>query len=122
MVVTAVAVTEQSTKKRNILFICSKNQWRSPTAEHIWRKHPKLNVRSAGTSSKAKKTVSSKDIDWADTIFVMEEEHKSRLKSEFSRLVSNKTIHVLDIPDEYHYMDSALIKELESAVASLLKL
>tara|TARA_R110001592_G_scaffold363175_1_gene680969 strand:- start:8875 stop:9135 length:261 start_codon:yes stop_codon:yes gene_type:complete len=84
--------------------------------------HPKLNVRSAGTSPKAKKTLSSKDIHWADTIFVMEEKHKSRLQSEFSRLLSNKTLHVLDIPDEYQYMDSALIKELESAVGSLLEL
>lgn len=122
MVAMEVVVTEQSTKKRNILFICSKNQWRSPTAENIWRKHPKLNVRSAGTSPKAKKTVSSKDILWADSIFVMEEKHKSRLKSEFSRLLSNKTLHVLDIPDEYQYMDSALINELESTVGSLLEL
>jgi len=107
---------------RNILFICSKNQWRSPTAETIWRKHPKLNVRSAGTSTKARKTVSSTDVSWADIILVMEEKHKNRLKADFSKLLSHKTIYVLDIPDEYQYMDPNLIKELESAVGSLLAL
>ncbi len=107
---------------RNILFICSKNQWRSPTAENIWRKHPDLNVRSAGTNTKARKTVSSTDITWADIIFVMEEKHKNRLKADFSRMLTHKTIHVLDIPDEYQYMDSDLIDELESSVGSILGL
>ena len=122
MVVTEVAVTDPLAKKRNILFICSKNQWRSPTAETIWRKHPSLNVKSAGTSTKARKTVSSSDITWADAIFVMEEKHKNRLKADFSRMLSHKTIHVLDIPDEYQYMDSDLIDELESSVSSILDL
>ena len=107
-------------KMKNILFICSRNQWRSPTAETMWRKHPDLNVRSAGTSPKAKKTVSAKDISWADTIFVMEEKHKNRLKAEFTRMLTNKTIHVLDIPDDYQYMDSELVRELESAVVPYL--
>ncbi|MFK7789851.1 MAG: phosphotyrosine protein phosphatase, partial [Phycisphaeraceae bacterium] len=41
----------------NMLFICSKNQWRSPTAEQIYRSDPRLNVRSAGTSSSARHKV-----------------------------------------------------------------
>jgi predicted protein tyrosine phosphatase len=122
MVATEVVVTESSIKKRNILFICSKNQWRSPTAETIWRKHPSLNVKSAGTSTKARRTVSSTDITWADTIFVMEEKHKNRLKADFSRMLSHKMIHVLDIPDEYQYMDVDLVNELESAVSAILDL
>ncbi|ARU54123.1 MAG: phosphotyrosine protein phosphatase [Pseudomonadales bacterium] len=101
---------------QNLLFICSRNQWRSPTAETLWRKHPNFNVRSAGTSPKARKTVSSADIRWADIIFVMEEKHKNRLKAEFTRMLNHKPVHVLDIPDDYQYMDEALIKELESSV------
>lgn len=53
---------------RNILFICSKNQWRSPTGEQIFKKYAELNVRSAGTSASAKKTVNAKDILWANTV------------------------------------------------------
>ena len=100
----------------NLLFICSRNQWRSPTAESIWRKQSGFNARSAGTSPRAKKTVSSTDISWADVIFVMEQKHKNRLKAEFTRMLDHKTLHVLDIPDEYQYMDPELIDELESRV------
>ena len=63
----------------NVLFICSKNQWRSPTAEQIYRQRPLINVRSAGTARSAKRQVSSADIQWADIILVMEDKHKKRL-------------------------------------------
>jgi predicted protein tyrosine phosphatase len=105
---------------KNILFVCSKNQWRSPTGEQIFKKHAELNVRSAGTSASARKTVNVKDIQWAETIFVMEEKHKSRLNAEFSRLLKYKDILVLDIPDEYQYMDEELIDILEQSVSSYL--
>jgi len=108
--------------RRNILFICSRNQWRSPTAEQIWRKHPMLSVRSAGTSPTARRKVSEDDIRWADVIFVMEEKHKSRLVAEFTRLIKNKTVYVLDIPDEYRYMDPELVAQLEQSVGALLEL
>lgn len=107
---------------QNLLFICSSNQWRSPTAEALWRKHPSFNVMSAGTSPKARRTVGSADIQWADIIFVMEHKHKSRLKAGFARLMQHKQVHVLDIPDEYQYMDQALVEELEASVGSYLDL
>jgi predicted protein tyrosine phosphatase len=108
--------------RRNILFICSRNQWRSPTAEQIWRKHPLLSVRSAGTSPSARRKVSEDDVRWAEVIFVMEEKHKSRLCAEFTSFIKNKTIHVLDIPDEYKYMDPELVELLEQSVDALLEL
>lgn len=108
--------------KINALFICSKNQWRSPTAEQMWRKHPAVSARSAGTSPNARHTVSAEDIQWADVILVMEEKHKSRLKAEFTRLLDHKLIHVLDIPDDYKYMDPELVEMLEQSVSSLLRL
>ena len=101
---------------QNLLFICSRNRWRSPTAEEVWLKHPDFNARSAGTSPRARKTVSSSDIRWADVIFVMEKKHKNRLKAEFTRMLDHKPLHVLDIPDEYKYMDEELVKELETSV------
>lgn len=107
-------------KKTNLLFICSRNQWRSPTAEQMWRRSEKFNARSAGTSQKAKKTVGSADIEWADIIFVMESKHKSRLTAQFAPLLDHKKIHVLGIPDDYRYMDPELVSELEAAVSVLL--
>jgi len=104
----------------NILFICSRNQWRSPTAEQIWRQEKGLSVRSAGISNSAKRKVSEKDIDWADLIFVMEQTHKKRLRSLCNQKTLNKPIFVLDIPDEYPYMDQELITLLRQAVDPVL--
>ncbi|CAM2011628.1 low molecular weight protein tyrosine phosphatase family protein [Acanthopleuribacter pedis] len=105
----------------NLLFICSRNQWRSPTAEQIWRKDPNVSVRSAGTSPKARRTVSAADIRWADLILVMEGKHRNRIKASFSALLDHTPIHVLHIPDEYRYMDPELIEILESAVSRILE-
>lgn len=99
----------------NLLFICSRNQWRSPTAEKVY-KQKGFSARSAGTSPNAKKTISVSDIKWADVIFVMEKKHKNRIVAEFTRLVEHKPIHILDIPDEYKYMDPDLISFVEDIV------
>jgi len=107
--------------RTNLLFVCSRNKWRSPTAEEIWKKHPNYNARSSGTSPKAKKTISPADIRWADIIFVMEKKHKNRLISEFTRLLEYKPLYVLDIPDEYQYMDDELVAELEIKVNTVLR-
>lgn len=105
----------------NLLFICSRNQWRSPTAEEVWRKRPGFQVRSAGTSPKAKRTVSPADIRWANIIFVMEKKHKNRLVAQFTRMLEHKAIHILEIPDEYQYMDQELIEELEDKVGAIVE-
>ena len=109
-------------ERRNVLFVCSRNQWRSPTAEQVWRRHPQLNVRSGGTSPSARHTVSDADIEWADVVIAMEQKHKSRLVAEFTRLLEGKTVHVLDIPDDYRYMDPELVELLEQSVGSVLGL
>lgn len=118
----SVEVTQVSNDRLNVLFICSRNHWRSPTAETVWRKHPALSVRSAGTSPNARRHVTAGDLRWCETIFVMEEKHKSRLQAEFGRLVEHTPIHVLDIPDEYKYMDPELVTELRQSVAGILGL
>jgi predicted protein tyrosine phosphatase len=104
----------------NILFLCSKNQWRSPTAEKIFQKEPGLSVRSRGTSRRARRTVNAQDLQWADLVFVMETKHKQRLRADFPGETKFKRIHVLDIPDDYHFMDPELIELLKSSVAPLI--
>ena len=105
---------------QNLLFICSRNQWRSPTAEKIYSRDERVAVRSAGTSPRARKTVNAKDIEWAETIMVMEHKHKERLKASFGRLLEYKKIIVLDIPDEYHYMDEELVELVRASVEGYL--
>ena len=106
---------------QNLLFICSRNQWRSPTAEKIYSKDPRVNVRSAGTSPRANRTVNAKDLQWADLIFVMEYKHKDRLKAEYNRVIQYKKIIVLDIPDDYLYMNEELVEILRVSIEGYLE-
>jgi predicted protein tyrosine phosphatase len=105
----------------NLLFICSRNQWRSPTAENIFKGKQGMQVRSAGTENSARIRVSEKMLLWADIIFVMEKKHKVRLTEKFPSVISQKEIIVLDIPDEYHFMDPELIEILKTSVEPYLK-
>jgi predicted protein tyrosine phosphatase len=95
----------------NLLFICSKNQWRSPTAELLFKDHPEHIARSAGTSEKARIKVTQKMIDWADVIFVMENRHRDILKQQFH--LTNKDLIILDIEDNYAFGDIELIEILK---------
>lgn len=118
----AQAHATTANEKIHVLFICSRNQWRSPTAERIWKDHPQVMPRSAGTSPNARHPVSADDIRWAHVILVMEHKHRSRLVAEYARLMEHKPVHVLDIPDDYGFMDPELVAELEQAVPPLLGL
>jgi protein-tyrosine phosphatase len=100
----------------NILFVCSRNNWRSPTAETIYKNRQDLNVKSVGTESSAKVKVSSKSVLWADMIFVMETKHRQRLFDNFPNEMNNKKIVVLDIEDDYKYMDKELIDMIKVSV------
>lgn len=100
---------------KNLLFICSRNQWRSPTGERVYSQKG-FNARSAGTSPNAKRTVSVGDIRWATHIFVMEKKHKQRLIAKFTRLLEYKSIVILDIPDDYQFMDEELVSILNDSV------
>jgi predicted protein tyrosine phosphatase len=107
-------------ERRNVLFVCSRNQWRSPTAERVFRRHPLMSTRSAGTSPNARRTIGEDDLRWADEVMVMENKHRDRIAAAFPRLVEALPIHVLDIPDEYRYMDPELVELLELIVEPLL--
>lgn len=104
----------------NVLFVCSKNKWRSPTGEAVFRSDNGLSVRSAGTSRSAKHTISVADIRWADVIFVMEDKHASRLRAQFRDEVRYKTMHTLDIPDLYRFMDPDLVEILRAKAEPLI--
>jgi len=106
----------------HVLFVCSRNRWRSPTAERLFHRHPHIAARSAGTSAQARHRINVADIRWADVIVVMEPKHKQRVAAEFGRLLTGKPMHVLDVPDEYGYMDPELVALLEQALPAILPL
>ncbi|AFD05931.1 low molecular weight protein tyrosine phosphatase family protein [Solitalea canadensis] len=103
----------------NILFVCSKNKWRSRTAETIFQQLPDHVVKSAGTSDDARIKLTAKHIDWADLIFVMEIKHRQIINKKFPNAASKKLV-ILDIPDDYQYMDKELIFTLQTAVEPFL--
>ena len=100
----------------NILFICSRNKWRSATAEAIYKGRTEHQFKSAGTEPSAVTKVSAKHITWADLIFTMEKRHKQRLLEKFPGDTRYKKIIVLDIPDEYQYMDEELVEMIRTSV------
>jgi protein-tyrosine phosphatase len=100
----------------HLLFLCSRNQWRSPTAETLYARHPHHQAKSAGLAASANTRVTLKLIAWADIIFVMEHKHKTIVHERFANALGNKKIVVLDIADEYTYMDPELVTMIRSAV------
>ena len=103
-----------------LLFVCSQNQLRSPTAEAIFAEYEGLEVDSAGINRGAEIPLSSEAIQWADIIFVMEASHRNKLSKNFQPWLKNKRVVCLDIPDEYEYMEPALIELLKRKVLPLL--
>lgn len=101
---------------KKVLFLCSKNKLRSPTAEAIFSEVEDWQVCSTGISNDAEVHVSLEDIEWADYIFVMENVHKRKLSNKFGHALKQQVIISLDIPDNYEYMDPELIKILKEKV------
>jgi predicted protein tyrosine phosphatase len=102
-----------------VLFVCSMNKWRSRTAEEIYRRNPELEVRSCGTSARARRRLSRDDVAWAE-IIVMENKHRSRILADYARDAGYVPIHVLDVEDRYRYMDPELVAELQAAIDPIL--
>lgn len=105
---------------KHVLFVCSQNRLRSPTAEQVFASHPGIECASAGTNHDADNPLTPELVDWADLIFVMENSHRDKLASRFKLNLSNTRVVCLDIPDEYDYMDPGLVRLLRAKVLPLL--
>ena len=57
--------------------------------------------------SEANRRISEDDLRWADVVFAMEREHQVWLSTRFEGL-QLPPVEVLDIPDEYEYMEPQL--------------
>jgi predicted protein tyrosine phosphatase len=101
---------------KRVLFICSRNQLRSPTAEQVFSTWPGLEVASAGLDPISLEPVSPELLEWAEVIFVMERAHRNKLSKKFRAHLKNQKIVVLGIPDDYEYMDPRLVTLFEKLV------
>jgi predicted protein tyrosine phosphatase len=79
------------------------NKQRSLTADHLYRNDARIEVRSAGVRSEAKRRVGEEDLRWADIVFAMEHEHKTWISTRFEG-IDLPPIEVLDVPDDFAYM------------------
>ena len=105
---------------KNILFVCSQNKLRSPTAEQVFADWPDIQVSSAGTNNDAENPLSGEQIEWADIIFVMERAHRNKLQKKFRSELKDKRLICLHIPDEYEFRDPALVELLKQKIPGYL--
>lgn len=116
--------------REHLLFICSRNQWRSPTAANLFKNSQLYVAKSAGTSDKARIKLTANLLNWADQIFVMEKRHAAIIQQNYPDLIADRSRNVsgresivtLHISDDYQYMDPELIEILESRLAEYLDL
>jgi predicted protein tyrosine phosphatase len=106
---------------RRALFLCSANKLRSPTAEQVFSRWPGVEADSAGLNANAEVRVSTEQLEWADVIFVMEKAHRAKLSKSYKRHLKGKRVICLDIPDDFAFMDPALVRLLETKAGPFLK-
>jgi protein-tyrosine phosphatase len=92
----------------NLLVVFGRNKRRSRTAEFLFKNDNRFSVRSAGISPKSDRKISEKDIHWANLILVMENNQRSKIREMYRHLEIPK-IEILNIPDDYEFMNEELI-------------
>jgi predicted protein tyrosine phosphatase len=105
-----------------VLFLCSRNRRRSPTAERLFSGRTDLQVASAGLAPDAEEVVTPELLEWADLILVMEPSHRTLLQRRFGQRLGRARIACLDIRDNYEFMDEALLRLLEARATPHLRL
>jgi predicted protein tyrosine phosphatase len=106
----------------NLLFVCSENRLRSPTADEVFSKYHGVNAIGAGTNADAETPVSGDLIQWADAVFVMEKSHRSKISTKYKELLKGKRMVCLDIQDVYERMEPELVKLLKAKVPKYVRL
>lgn len=99
----------RSQPTRKILFVCTGNVDRSPTAEGLFKNVEGFEVKSAGTSIAATIPLTKELIDWAGEIYVMEFKHQQVVLKMVP--CAWKKVKSLEIPDIY-YRDQLELKQL----------
>jgi predicted protein tyrosine phosphatase len=80
-----------------VLFVCSQNRLRSPTAEQVFSKWPGIECASAGVQSSADVPLDIELIAWANIIFVVQPCTK-RNGIEVQKTLEWQTCHLLGHP------------------------
>ena len=93
-----------------VLFVCSRNRLRSPTAEAVVAGWPGVAALSAGTAPDAEAPVSADLVAWADVVVAFEPRHRRHPGRRFGPLLRDRRLVTLGVPDAYAFMDPALVR------------
>lgn len=104
----------------NVLFVCSQNKLRSPTAEQVFADWPGIETASAGLNHDAEVPLGPELVQWAGLIVVMENRHREKLRKRFKAQLREQQIVCLNIPDDYDFMAPELIQLLRQKVPPFL--
>jgi len=99
-----------------VLFVCTANKLRSPTAEDLFKDFGGLDVLSAGTDAEAPRPLTKELVASADLIFAMETHHRERIRKKYKPRPADNRIITLYIPDEYERGDPELVALLKDKV------
>lgn len=103
-----------------VLFVCTANRLRSPTAEAIFKDRPGFEVRSAGLDPHCPNPLSTDMINWAECIFVMEAQQREKIRKRYRKILGDRRVYTLGIPDEYEFMQPELVESLKERAGSFL--
>ena len=107
---------------KKLLFVCSQNKFRSPTAEVIFANYPGIETLSAGTNNDAIAPISGDLIAWTDIVLVMEKHHKNKVSKKFGNQLGNRRLVVLNVPDNFEYMQEELVQLLKAKLPRYIRL
>lgn len=110
-----------------VLFVCTHNIARSRAAEEAFRilawsipGQARHEARSAGTSPMpGGRTITRRDVEWADVICVMEQEHEGFIRGRWP--LHGSKLRLLAVPDVYQPDDPALRDLLTRHIRALLE-
>ena len=105
--------------KTKMLFVCTANHDRSPTAEIMYQRHPGLEAKSTGIFKPEKKV--REDLTWADVVVVMEDVHETYIREHFAQELGDKPVFVLGIEDRYRFMEDELTSLIEERMEAVLQ-
>ena len=100
-----------------ILFVCTANKLRSPTAEDTFRGWPGVDAISAGTDASAPRPLTKELVASADMIFAMENHHREHIRKKYKQRPPDNRIITLHIPDEYERGDPELVALLKEKIS-----
>ncbi len=104
--------------RERILFVCTANLDRSPTAEDLYQGDARYDVRSAGLAEYATRALDHDLVNWADRVFVMnerEDRHRSLFIVRFPNF--DRPLVDLDVEDRWRRGDPELVRLLRRRLA-----